>query len=942
MNDTPERNGDDPESSRAGHKRSRTRERKERDKKTMLSKALEKANTAVLLDNALNYEGALDAYWDACNLLQAVMERTSGVEDKRKLDAIRDTYTSRIEELYQLQAAQAVPPAEDGKELPPRPMSDGSDELSPPLPSSDWGGNDAASIQTATMTRVRDLPSISSKTRNSFLTTAIKEVEGRSSGSFLGPLWERSKSPFEGSYVSDRTARAGDDMDSAYMPPPLTPIRGTTPVGQHSEATQDVEEGTAQTTSSDQQNENETSDPVSWLDTIDESESSCDSSSMHSVSADRGMYRKDLRAVSREAHPDFDAAFDAAVEAAYEDGFEPDEEYMQQMDGSTNYRTSDQTQQSRLDMGVTPTPDQIIGDIDTDAEEEQLLDDLTKDYIGHGFNFDLQSKSALPRTSDSSGYSRSTWQSSFDSSHRTTAGTSLTTVAEDSLANQLSSRVQSKRQSSFGFNGLEMATAPGPPPANPLPRPPNVLADQNLDNRRRSGPNFKGLKIETSGKPLEHSKRVSSLQHAMTPTEAVSPSTHLAPSSTESPTAPDKRISEVPSLRKITPNINYPYTLHSASSDSSTLPTSLDSAYPPDSAYSRTSPRPGLWKRNKSSLSLRDASGSMISSPDTHDGPLATPLSSTFMLGPRASDAPRTAYRVASAGTGLVFEGGQQGQGGSYLFDTSLHVSAPTSPTSPGFYQGPESPPAPLEPCPESVLLRPFWLLRCVGNTLTHPRGGFLTQRLFVPREAWMVRGVKLKNVEDKVANLDLLTAALGRLQKVDTFDADAVLEELQGFEEVMERVQQGLQKRLGSEVGVQGIGNLFQHANATEGGVGGDKGDGGAQKSGSKSGWSSWRKLRSKNSNIGLVNHAGARRDADKDAPTMTSVPMTSFLSVSSRHHGRRDVRDVSFEGPQREYMASLARLCEGIVALGEFAAKTRYGGHGLIQPCRSNRASS
>lgn len=56
--------------------------------KAMLSKALQKANTAVLLDNAQNFEGAMQAYTEACGLLQQVMYRSSGTEDKRKLEAI--------------------------------------------------------------------------------------------------------------------------------------------------------------------------------------------------------------------------------------------------------------------------------------------------------------------------------------------------------------------------------------------------------------------------------------------------------------------------------------------------------------------------------------------------------------------------------------------------------------------------------------------------------------------------------------------------------------------------------------------------------------------------------------------------------------------------------------------------------------------------------------
>lgn len=56
--------------------------------KMMLSQALQKANDAVVLDNAQKFEGAMEAYGDACDLLQQVMLRSSGDEEKRKLDAI--------------------------------------------------------------------------------------------------------------------------------------------------------------------------------------------------------------------------------------------------------------------------------------------------------------------------------------------------------------------------------------------------------------------------------------------------------------------------------------------------------------------------------------------------------------------------------------------------------------------------------------------------------------------------------------------------------------------------------------------------------------------------------------------------------------------------------------------------------------------------------------
>lgn len=69
----------------------RSRDRKQPSQKAMLSKALQKANTAVQLDNAQNFEGARLAYYDACDLLQQVLDRTPGDDDKKKLEAIVST-----------------------------------------------------------------------------------------------------------------------------------------------------------------------------------------------------------------------------------------------------------------------------------------------------------------------------------------------------------------------------------------------------------------------------------------------------------------------------------------------------------------------------------------------------------------------------------------------------------------------------------------------------------------------------------------------------------------------------------------------------------------------------------------------------------------------------------------------------------------------------------
>jgi hypothetical protein len=71
-----------------------------RAKKSMLSRALKRANDAVGLDNAQDYAGAVNAYQEACECLKEVMRHSSNTEDREKLQQIvgsqRDTNRSFI------------------------------------------------------------------------------------------------------------------------------------------------------------------------------------------------------------------------------------------------------------------------------------------------------------------------------------------------------------------------------------------------------------------------------------------------------------------------------------------------------------------------------------------------------------------------------------------------------------------------------------------------------------------------------------------------------------------------------------------------------------------------------------------------------------------------------------------------------------------------------
>jgi hypothetical protein len=208
--------------------------------------------------------------------------------------------------------------------------------------------------------------------------------------------------------------------------------------------------------------------------------------------------------------------------------------------------------------------------------------------------------------------------------------------------------------------------------------------------------------------------------------------------------------------------------------------------------------------------------------------------------------------------------------------------------------------------------------MRCLYQTLVHPRGGYLSSKLFIPSGAWRVKGVKLKGVEDKVANCDFLTAALLKLARVDTCDADAMLEEMQSIENVMEQIQISLGRKLGNEVGVQSAVALFRDAS---GGM--DEPQSALPRSASVSGKSSsfsWRRLRSKNSMAALSSSTQQSRaaigDASREASGLATLPMTA---QPTRRPAKRDMSQVQFTGPNAHYMGSLARLFDAAQVIGK-----------------------
>ncbi|CAG8949861.1 hypothetical protein HYFRA_00004188 [Hymenoscyphus fraxineus] len=925
--------------------------------KAMLSKALQKANTAVLLDNAQNFEGAMQAYSEACALLQQVMSRSSGDEDKRKLEAIRNTYTSRINELRRI-----TPQIQDeGKALPQRPESGGyaQSEFHPPT-----DDEEIPIIETATVTRIvndhsytadpqgsRSIPNSQLPIRRESLVPSALEGSQYSGRFGLDPPFERSQSnsPALRDRVREMDMELPPAMDSIYMPPPLSPRRLGSPLTYGSPNSSRPRQPPSDLYKTSNSSSNSIKVPskghtrapsnesMSWLDTIDESGGSA-ASSVHSRTSSR-VRRKRIRAASGATEAEFDAALDAAVEAAYDDGLEPADsgnhydydddvdddgdddaivasvrrrvqmakEKVRQTEREASIMRARERERKRLlSQNSQRNIENEYGD--ESEEEERLLEEMTREYAMDDFEFGLQSKSALPRESDSSGFSGRTsgWNSSIGS-NPTTAGTSLSTVTETSFVPHMPS--------------LHYKTSSNPPPPGALPPPPPTPPNQGVRSRRLSGQNAKQLKIETAQSPAKSAPRIPDNGVAIHPkTSAFPPRQPL--SASRPPLTISNRLpsSTFSTLGPSDPALPPTPTLTQSISDE------LENGVPASGSPGRTHSRTGL-RKNFSSTSLKNMKGNSLGVSYLDDGSEVSPNTpGSAMFTARDANGRIPALPVMPTPLGAAFKEKVNGtSGGLYLFASD--IQSPDSPMSPNPIGAVASAnaPIPLEPCPTESLLRPFWLMRALYQTIAHPRGGYLSTKLFVPRDVWRVKGVKLKGVEDKIANCDFLTAALMKLSRVDTFDADAVLEEMQSFEGVLEQVQTTLTKKLGNEVGM-GYGSVFKDTNGVEAESTASK----AASSSSKSSSFSWRRLRSKGSSAQLSGSSSKQQsipDLPKENIVMGTLPMTT-TSLAKVRFAKRDLTEVQFSGPNAQYMSSLARLFDAAQAIDQIARQVEDPG--------------
>jgi hypothetical protein len=678
---------------------------------------------------------------------------------------------------------------------------------------------------------------------------------------------------------------------------------------------------------------------VSWLDPIYESGGSA-ASSIHSRTSSFGVRRKHIRATSGDTEAEFDTALDAAIEAAYDDGYEPMES-LDPYDKEDNVNddqvvanamrkvelAKERVRQTEREAAIELARDRerqrmasqdsqtMFDPVDSDEEEERLLEQMTKGYAIDDFTLEdsptqeHRKTTRAIRESDSSEMTQRTWHSSMGS-NPPTATTILSTVTEMPPPSKIA------------------PNAPLPPPPGSLPRiplPPPPTDAQSVRARRLSGQNAKQLKIETKS------------ETPMPPPPV--PASASAASSGVKGRAGSFIAQQRQALSAKPTTVGMSLT-GSPVRDVSPAPPTASLSPPPSGAIleddeeraTAGSPASAQLRKTKSSSSLRSLNKSRALSITNQDyvSDLSpqTPSSNTltansaFRQGqpPGVPTPLQTSFRDRMMG----------GYNGLALFDADFHSPVPRSPAS-AKDRDPDLP-LPLEPCPSDATLRPFWLMRALYQTLVHPRGGYITTRLFVPRDAWRVQRVKLKSIDDKISQCDLLTAALLKLGRVDSNDADAVLEELQSFELIIEQVQNTLTRRLGGEVGTQGIGSFKDKDDDASGAP--DNNTRTASRSASvsgKSGGFSWRRLRSKGSaaNLGGAyggkgNSGGSGGDiAEKPADVVGTGANSALASLPmvanpSKRPPKRDVASATFDGPYATYMASLARLFDAAQTVG------------------------
>lgn len=96
---------------------------------------------------------------------------------------------------------------------------------------------------------------------------------------------------------------------------------------------------------------------------------------------------------------------------------------------------------------------------------------------------------------------------------------------------------------------------------------------------------------------------------------------------------------------------------------------------------------------------------------------------------------------------------------------------------------------------PVNVLFRPYWLMKLLAQTMT--RGGYMTAKLYVPKNVWFQLGAKFTAIETKFTSCETILIYLQKIKDVDMGDTNMITKELEEFCQQLDQIQNSLARKL-------------------------------------------------------------------------------------------------------------------------------------------------
>ena len=929
--------------------KSTTEKERDREKRRLLNNALEQAHHAVDLDKNKLYDQAIDVYQGSCQILRVLLNDAKSDHDKEKLSAILSTYTTRVDELLKANkqaAAERQDTSAHARQVSITPSLDEAldQEIALQQPARARRTNHSnrqradSRPQVVEPSTAKEVQVARSMPRQSAIPAPLAAKRQK-----RADRQDAQSASDEVNHVTDNNIRPESGVMNAHNDLRSEPKSSWLITGEEMRSSASTPSSPAHSNFSDEVSDTERK-PASIIPTFGDSTSG---------EAQLDAAYDDAFAAANNA------SYYSAIDEAWDDGFDMDEMSGRKTkdpvaDGLRSYAERESTIQRMSQRSHPALMEDLLSDeeaeLDSDEEDRLLAEESTQDN-GSSLTTVRPADKKYPRQSDSSASTSSrsahTWGSSAGSSLNMTSS-SLGTVDENvSLPNaDIQKNLQKHTLGGVGALAISKSRDLSPHQEMPLAESDERSRSRspNLRERRLSMPKARQLRIETGTESTspERANRFGARVSSLKPV-------HIDisnPESTHRPDKPEKADTMGPQQSKQVPRLdpgqmNSPYpspSAHNFSADVLTPPTPSAHAFSPHSSNEQsphqTSPEKTAGKpermplkHNLSSMSLNKQITRGGRNLDETDQSPGTPASLSF---PKDSQPPlNRAESALSLPLKTPIDGSSSaypptaGQNSMKIFDNEIHSAklfgTPSSDAS--------RDPKPLEPCPENPLFRVWYGMRLILNTLTHQKGGYMSDRWFVSRGVWKVANAKLKAVEEKTSNLDLLTAALLKLSYVDTFDADAVLDEMQSLEVVMEQARINLVKKLGNDIGPASMEAFIKDAPepSSSDSHGPPDTKGNTSSTGSRSSsrsYLSWKKLRSKSSSTNLSS-AGTRK-GQTDEYTMATLPMTTQMGPNRKRRNQagtrsRQVESIDIDGPNANYAAAIARLCDAAQILGK-----------------------